>query len=72
MSPFHFARVFRALVGKPPHRYLLEVRLARAARLLREGLSVTETCFAAGFNNLSYFTRRFRRCYGTAPSQFAN
>lgn len=31
MSPFHFARVFCELVGTPPHRYLLNVRLARAA-----------------------------------------
>ncbi|MFY9583035.1 MAG: helix-turn-helix domain-containing protein [Candidatus Acidiferrales bacterium] len=45
MSPFHFARVFRTLVGKPPHRYLLERRLQRAAELLRGGLSVTEACF---------------------------
>src|SRR5262249_17747008 len=53
MSPFHFARVFRSLVGKPPHRYLLEVRLKRAAELLRGGLSVTDACYDAGFNSLS-------------------
>jgi AraC family transcriptional regulator len=72
MSPFHFARVFRSLVGKPPHRYLLEVRLKRAAELLRGGLTVTDACYDSGFNNLSYFTRRFRRRFGKPPSEFVN
>jgi AraC-like DNA-binding protein len=71
MSPFHFARVFRELTGTPPHRYLLKVRLARASERLRGGASVTETCFATGFANLSHFTRLFRRTFGVSPSRFA-
>ena len=71
MSPFHFARTFRELTGTPPHRYLLKTRLARAAEFLREGASVTQTCFATGFNNLSHFTRLFQHTYGYPPSQFA-
>lgn len=72
MSPFHFARVFRQLTGAPPHRYLLRVRLAQAAQRLRQGASVTDTCYACGFNNLSHFIRLFRRSYGVSPSQFAS
>jgi AraC-like DNA-binding protein len=71
MSPFHFARVFRELAGIPPHRYLLRVRLGRAAQLLREGMSVTEACYASGYSNLSHFIRTFSRAYGAAPSRFA-
>jgi len=71
MSPFHFARVFRELVGTPPHRYLLTVRLARAAALLREGTTVTDTCFAVGFGNFSHFIRLFRRTFGVSPSHFS-
>ncbi len=70
MSPFHFARVFRDLVGTPPHRYLLRVRLAEAAARLRQGASVTDTCFAVGFTNLSHFIRLFRRTFGVSPSCF--
>ena len=70
MSPFHFSRVFRELTGTPPHRYLLRVRLARAAERLRDGASVTETCFACGFNNLSHFTRLFRHRFGVSPSRW--
>ncbi|HJQ26925.1 MAG TPA: AraC family transcriptional regulator [Blastocatellia bacterium] len=68
MSPFQFARVFRELKGLPPHQYLLKVRLDRAYKLIREGQSVTETCFDVGFLNLSHFTRSFRRRFGHPPS----
>jgi AraC family transcriptional regulator len=71
MSPFHFARVFRDLVGRPPHRYLVDVRLSRAAERLREGMSVTETCYATGFRNLSHFVRSFGRRFGSSPSAYA-
>ena len=72
MSPYHFARVFRALMGVPPHRYLLRARLARAPEQLRQGASVTETCYACGFNNLSHFIRLFRRAFGVPPLRFAH
>jgi len=67
MSTFHFARLFAELVGTPPHRYLLRVRLDEAARRLHQGASVTEVCFATGFHNLSYFIRAFQRRFGVSP-----
>ena len=70
MSPFHFARVFRELVGVPPHRYLTNVRLERAAERLRAGAGVTETALDCGIGNLSHFIRLFRRAYGVPPSRF--
>lgn len=71
MSMFHFARIFAELVGMPPHRYLLKVRLSSARSMLLQGRSVTETCYACGFRNLSHFTRSFARRYGFPPSQLA-
>jgi AraC-like DNA-binding protein len=69
MSPFHFARIFRDLVGTSPHRFLVARRLDVARRLLREGVSVTEACLAVGFVSLSHFIHRFRRAYGVSPSR---
>ncbi len=71
MSLFHFARIFTELTGSPPHRYLLRKRLDAAAAMLRDGRSVTETCFAVGFGDISHFTRSFSRWHGTSPSRFA-
>jgi AraC-like DNA-binding protein len=70
MSPFHFARIFRALTGAPPHRYLLEVRLQHARALLREGASVSDAAVAAGYDDFSHFSRSFRRRFGHPPSRF--
>lgn len=70
MSPFHFSRVFRSLVGLPPHRYLRGVRLERAAGRLRAGAGVTDTCHATGFNNLGHFIRVFSAAYGVTPSRY--
>ncbi len=72
MSPFHFARVFCELTGVSPHQYLLRIRLFRAAERLREGETVTATCFCCGFGNLSHFIRSFRRAFGVSPSRFRN
>jgi AraC-like DNA-binding protein len=69
MSVFLFARVFRELVGIPPHRYLVQRRLWRARDLLRSGMRVTDVCYAAGFNNLSHFINSFRAHFGVPPSR---
>jgi AraC-like DNA-binding protein len=71
MSLFHFARVFRELAGEPPHHYLQRRRLEAARTQLRNGRSVTDTCFAVGFRSLSHFITLFRRAYGVSPSAWA-
>jgi len=72
MSRFHFSRLFREEVGEAPYRYLLGVRLGRAAELLRCGRhSVTEAAIAVGFGDLSRFSRMFRERFGQSPAYFA-
>lgn len=71
MSPFHFLREFKALIGTTPHQFVLAQRLRRAAAHLRENdASVSEVAFDAGFGDLSEFNRRFRRLLGTTPVAF--
>lgn len=70
MSEFHFARTFRAVIGLPPHRYLIEVRLDEALRRLELGDSVTNTSYGVGFSSPSHFATAFRRQFGVVPSAF--
>jgi AraC family transcriptional regulator len=71
MSPYHFLRVFRQVVGMTPYQYVLRTRLHRAAvRLRRSDESVLAVALDAGFADLSTFNRRFRRLFGTTPSAF--
>jgi transcriptional regulator GlxA family with amidase domain len=69
ISQAHFARSFRQAFGVPPHRYLLTLRLERAAAQLRDtDLSVTEIAFVTGWNSLGTFGRVFRDVTGENPS----
>ncbi|HZP86246.1 MAG TPA: AraC family transcriptional regulator [Burkholderiales bacterium] len=73
MSPYHFLRTFRMVVGVTPHQYILRTRLHRAAvELRRSQASVATIAFAAGFDDLSTFNRHFRRLMGTTPSAYRN
>jgi AraC family transcriptional regulator len=71
MSPYHFLRTFRQVVGMTPHQFVLRARLHRAAvRLRRSEESVSAIAFDAGFNDLSTFNRRFHRIIGASPSAY--
>lgn len=71
LSPYHFLRQFRAVLGVTPHQYLVRCRLRHAARLLAEtDLPVTDVALDVGFRDLSNFIRTFRRAAGVAPRDF--
>jgi AraC-like DNA-binding protein len=70
MSPFHFNRVFRSIVGIPPGEFLAALRLNAAKRLLlTTSLSVTDVCFDLGYTSLGTFTERFKHLIGLSPLQ---
>lgn len=70
-SPSHFAKMFRQLTGTTFTQYLKNYRLEVAAERLSAGTSsISDTAFACGFNNLSYFTRSFSEKYGMTPYRF--
>jgi AraC-like DNA-binding protein len=70
-SPFHFLRLFSAVLGVTPHQYLVRSRLRHAARLLAEdGVSITDVAYDVGFGDLSNFVRTFHRAAGVSPRRF--
>ena len=71
LSPFHFHRIFRGMVGETPLELLRRLRMERAAMLLLETETpVTRIAFDAGYETHEAFTRAFRASYGAAPSVF--
>jgi AraC family transcriptional regulator len=72
LSPYHFARQFKAATGLPPHQYVIVRRVEQAKRLLQGGgdLSLAEVAAHAGFSDQSQFCRHFKRLVGVTPGQF--
>jgi AraC-like DNA-binding protein len=71
MSKSTFCSLFKEWTGKTFNRYLIDLRIINAMTLLqRPALSVTDVCYATGFNELSYFCRIFKRYTGISPNHF--
>ena len=68
LSPSHFTRVFRRLIGIPPGEFLTALRFQMARRLLlATSLSVTDICFEVGYTSMGSFTSRFTHLVGLSP-----
>lgn len=71
VSPAHLVRTFKLVFGETPHRYLQRRRVERAMFMLRTtDRSVTEVCFAVGFQSLGTFSRTFSGVVGEPPSTY--
>jgi AraC-like DNA-binding protein len=72
MSRSDLHRKLKAATGMSATEYIRYLRLRRAARLLTEQPERSVFCIAieVGFNDHSYFTRRFREVYGVCPANF--
>jgi AraC family transcriptional regulator len=70
-SPYHFHRLFKALVGEGVSEYVRRLRLEAAAVLLKtSGRPVIQVAFDAGYGTHEAFTRAFRQMFGVSPSQY--
>jgi AraC family transcriptional regulator len=71
LSPFHFARAFKASTGLSPHAYVTHCRIVESKRLLSGStLSIREIARRTGFGGTAQLSTRFRACTGTTPSGF--
>ena len=68
MSPSHFTRVFRRLIGISPGEFHSALRFQAARHLLlTTPLSVTDICFEVGYTSMGSFTSRFTQRVGLSP-----
>jgi AraC-like DNA-binding protein len=71
LSPFHFNRLFARAFGETPHEFVTRRRIEEAKKLLlRDAHSVTDICFAVGYESLGSFSTRFRSLTGLSPASF--
>lgn len=71
MTEQSFSRYFRKKTGKTFTQFVNEYRLVHASKLLSERhLSITDICYACGFNNFSHFNKSFKAFTGKSPSMF--
>jgi AraC family transcriptional regulator len=69
-SPAYLTDVFRRAEGVSLHRYIVQLRLARALVELPEVTDLTTLALDLGFSSHSHFASAFRRAFGCTPSEF--
>jgi len=69
-SPAYLTSLFRRVEGVPLHRYLTQLRLARALAELPHANDLTTLALDVGFSSHSHFSASFRRSFGMTPAEF--
>lgn len=71
ISPYHFARLFKASVGLSPHQYVIHRRIERAKLLLATtNWPLTTIAHMVGCSSDSHLTMHFKRLTGLTPKQY--
>ena len=69
-SKYHLQRLFKRYYGLTPRQYLIDKRIEKSKEYLKNGMTVTETCFSVGFESLGSFSKLFKTKTGKSPSKF--
>lgn len=70
-SPFYLSRTFSAATGRTIPQYVRQLRMERAASLLRSGrFNVTEAAMEVGYSSLSHFSQAFHDTFGCCPGLY--
>ncbi|MDR8394594.1 AraC family transcriptional regulator [Aliifodinibius sp. S!AR15-10] len=71
MESSSFSRYFKRIHKKTLTRFVNEIRIGHACKLLIEqNYTVSEICYRSGFNNISHFNRQFKSLKGMTPTEY--
>jgi len=70
VNKYSLCREFKRITGQTVIEYTNNYRTLKAAELIADGANVAEAAGECGFDNLSFFTRTFKRYMGALPSQY--
>ncbi|WP_207432274.1 helix-turn-helix transcriptional regulator [Sabulibacter ruber] len=71
LSKFHFLRAFTQVHGSTPHQFLLRHRIERSVPLLlKTRMPIAEVALLCGYEEISVFSRTFRKVMGCSPALF--
>ncbi|MDL5514750.1 response regulator [Arenibacter sp. M-2] len=72
MSRANLYRKLQAIVNDTPVNFIKQIRLKRAAQLLKKNkMYISEVAYMTGFNNQKYFSKCFSKEFGKSPTEFA-
>ncbi len=71
MSQYHFCRLFKCSLEVTPHQYVMQQRIERSKRLLKQkGVAIADIALMCGFKTQSHLTTLFRKSTGITPKSF--
>lgn len=72
VSPFHFARLFRATLRLTPHQFVLRQRIQKSVNLIKIGkLPLAQIAVESGFYDQAHLTHAFQKLLGTTPALYS-
>jgi len=71
LDPFYLQKLFKRHVGQSPMEYLIHLRMTHAKSLMSTTtMSISEIAYTVGIDNISHFTRLFKKREGITPNQY--
>ena len=74
LSKYYLCRLFARYLAISPHQYIIQKRIEKSKRLLKQELSlqIVEIAFDCGFASHSHFNRQFNKNVGISPRDYRN